>query len=340
MQALSNIVHLAKIFRDFKGRKEIVSSLPIRLWVESSNACNLRCVMCPNKDMPAAEKGNMSLDLFRSIVDQVKGSVSDIYLHHRGEPLLNPALYDMIAYAHRAGIRTRFHSNGCLLDENRARKLIEAAPELVSFSVDGFDREAYESIRIGAEYEQTVKNIIRFLEMRKALKKKRPYVVVERINFRQTPPGETPEKIKQYTRRFLEAGLDEVIAKEEYVWAEESAPEPEGACSYSRCTFPWYAMVICWDGTVTPCPQDFNAAMFMGNAARQTLSEIWNGPAYRDLRRRLNTDIPSLALCHKCDRLRRKTVGGVPLQYMMTFLVDHLVGYNRLRRVLGTHERN
>jgi hypothetical protein len=33
-------------------------------------------------------------------------------------------------------------------------------------------------------------------------------------------------------------------------------------------------------------------------------------------------------------------VGGLPLQYMMTFLVDHLAGYGRVRRVLGTAERN
>jgi hypothetical protein len=100
-------------------------------------------------------------------------------------------------------------------------------------------------------------------------------------------------------------------------------------------------MVICADGTVTPCPQDFWAKMKMGNARDATLEEIWNGEAYRDLRRRFRTDIQSLPLCRKCDRLQRKTVGGVPLQYLMTFLVDQLVGYNRrLRRFFGTSERN
>ena len=67
---------------------------------------------------------------------------------------------------------------------------------------------------------------------------------------------------------------------------------------------------------------------------------MWNGPAYRDLRRRLVSDLGSLTLCHKCDRLHRKTVGGVPLQYMFTFLTDQLIGYNRLRKRIGTAERN
>ena len=58
------------------------------------------------------------------------------------------------------------------------------------------------------------------------------------------------------------------------------------------------------------------------------------------MRRRQAHDLPSLLLCRKCDRLHRKTVAGVPLQYMFTFLTDHLVGYNRhLRRWIGTAER-
>jgi hypothetical protein len=81
--------------------------------------------------------------------------------------------------------------------------------------------------------------------------------------------------------------------------------------------------------------------MHMGNVRTSSLREIWNGDAYRKLRHQLAHDIDSLPLCRKCDRLRRKTVGGVPFQYMMTFLMDQLVGYNRrLRTLLGTSERN
>lgn len=46
------------------------------------------------------------------------------------------------------------------------------------------------------------------------------------------------------------------------------------------------------------------------------------------------------ALQHLPLRLRRKTVGGVPLQYMATFLTDQLLSYGRLCKWLGTHERN
>lgn len=331
---------LARIFVDYRRRSETVHTMPIRMWVESTSRCNLRCPMCPNKDMPASDKTHMELALFQKIVDEAKAWINDIYLHHRGEPFLNPALFDMIAYARAAGVKTRFHTNGAVMDETRAAKLLDAQPNLVSFSVDGFDDVTYEKIRVGARFEQTVENIVRLAEMRRERGLKRPYIVVEKIAFRSPEPTESPERIEALRRRFLDAGVDEVIEKEEYTWAEEDAPEQAGPRTCSICTFPWYAMVICSDGTVTPCPQDFWACMKMGNAAESSLREIWNGEAYRKLRRSFTQDLDSLTLCRKCDRLYRKTVGGVPFQYMITFLVDQLVGYNRLRKWLGTSERN
>jgi hypothetical protein len=181
---------------------------------------------------------------------------------------------------------------------------------------------------------------LRFAELRRRERARRPYLVVERIRFRQPPPGETPEKIAALTRLFLQAGVDEVLVKDEYVWAQTNAPAPQGIRTYARCTFPWYAMVILWNGVVTACPQDFDGVIRLGDASRQSLQEIWNGAAYGELRQRMNADVDSLPLCRKCDRLYRKTVGGIPLQYMVAFLTDHLVGYGSLRKRLGTFERN
>ncbi len=331
---------MIRIFRDYRRRTEQPGSLPIRLWIETSSLCNLRCVMCPNKDYPAERKGLMSLELFQKIIDECRHFANDVYLHHRGEPLLNPALFDMISYAKAAGLKTRLHSNGVLLNEERARHLLAAAPELISFSVDGFTRAAYERIRQGADFAQTVDNILRLAALRRAARQTQPHIVVEKIRFRDHSAEADPAAVADLRRRFLEAGIDEVIEKAEYVWSEITAPTPCGVRSTAICTFPWYAMVICHDGTVTPCPQDFYAHLNLGNVNETSLRAIWRGAAYRRLRQQLATDIDSLILCRKCDRLYRKTVGGVPLQYMLTFLIDHLLGYGRLRKYLGSQERN
>jgi radical SAM protein with 4Fe4S-binding SPASM domain len=340
MQPIFKMGRMARVYPAYRRRQAALPYLPLRLWIETASCCNLRCVMCPNKDLAANLKGLMSLELFQKIIDQSRRFAFDVNLHHRGEPLMNPALFDMIRYAKAAGLKVRFHTNGALLDEDRARRLLEACPDLVSFSFDGFTKETYERVRVGAVFEKTRDNIMRLVALRRKWGMKKPYVVIEKIRFRNRDVEGDPSEVQTLHRQFMEAGVDEIIEKEEYTWAEPDAPEVAGKRSFSVCTFPWYAMVICADGTVTPCPQDFHAALKLGNAREMPLNEIWNGPAYRQLRAQFAADIESLTICRKCDRLRRKTGGGVPLQYMAAFLTDQLFSYGRLRKWLGTHERN
>lgn len=334
------IIRLAGIYASYRRRDEIPASMPLRLWVETSTRCNLRCPMCPNRELPSESRTIMPMSLFTSVVDQVRGIVNDMYLHHRGEPFTNPALFDMIRTAEAANIRTRFHTNGALMNREKASELLDATPSIVSFSVDGFSKAAYEDARPGAVFENTLDNILFLAAERRRRRQKKPYLVVERIRFRSPHPDENPEATALLQKRFLQAGIDEVIEKEEYDWATSENNELKQPRLGSCCTFPWYAMVICADGTVTACPQDFHARMTLGNITKTSIRDIWHGGPYRALRRALRDDVNSLPLCSQCDRLCRKTVADVPWQYAATFLIDQLFGYGRLRKAFGTAERN
>jgi len=124
---------MGRIYLAYRRRQETLHHLPLRLWIETASCCNLRCVMCPNKDVATNAKGLMRLELFQKIIDQARHFALDINLHHRGEPLMNPALFDMISYAKAAGLKVRFHTNGTLLDEVKARRLLEAGPTWFRF---------------------------------------------------------------------------------------------------------------------------------------------------------------------------------------------------------------
>ena len=334
------LFRLSRSLMNYKRRSEVVQAMPVRLWVETSAMCNLECIMCPNKDLPDDKLSVMDLDLFEKIVDEASGFAQDIYLHHRGEPFINPQLFSMIRYAEEAGLRTRFHTNGTMLTSGRAAKLLEAGPSMISFSVDGFSKEPYERIRQGAAFEKTIGNIVFLAKQKRAAGLKKPYIIVERIKFRNPDPTENAEAIAAMKQYLLENGVDEVIEKDEYEWATDSATERDSADRLTTCTFPWYAMVICADGAVTPCPQDFEAKMVMGNVRMSSLRDIWNDDAYRNLRRAFDGNVDSLPLCSRCDRLHRESVAGVPLQYAKSFLVDQLAGYGKLRKLLGSSERS
>jgi MoaA/NifB/PqqE/SkfB family radical SAM enzyme len=320
MTALNYYRRLARIFWSYRRRKTVLPYLPVRLWIEPTSVCNLACVMCPNKDLDEAQKGYMEFSLFRKIIDEAAGFVFDIHLLHRGESLLHPEFFDMVSYARRAGIVTRFHTNGTLLDEDKSRRLIASGLDQFAFSFDGYDRQTYERIRAGADFEKTVGNIIRFLEIKKETGARKPTTVLELIDFPGLFRGEGKKKREAFLNRFRGLPLDKVKVKNLHNWAgEKGAGRRRGG--YLPCTFLWQALIIFWDGSVLPCTQDFHGLNPVGNVRGSSLSDIWNGEGMRALRRRVGAgDISGLAACEKCDRLWRPQFLGVPREYLWRFL--------------------
>jgi len=314
---------LTSIFWNYKRKRTRLPYLPTRLWIEPTSVCNLRCVMCPNKDLPKAQKGFMDFALFRKIVDEVKDFAFDVHLLHRGESLLHPEFFDMVRYAHGAGLVTRFHTNGTLLDEDKARRLIASGLDQFAFSFDGFDAETYEKTRVNGDFEKTVGNIVRFLEIKKELGARKPVTLIELIDL----PGLAESAARSraaFEARFKGLPLDRIVVKEYHNWAGDA-----GAIGrkerYSPCTFLWHALIVFWDGSVLPCTQDFFGSYALGNARDSSIAEIWNNDRMIALREKiLRRDVAGLETCSRCDRLWRRQVLGIPREYLKRALLKKM----------------
>jgi radical SAM protein with 4Fe4S-binding SPASM domain len=311
---------LLQVFSNYKRKKTVLPYLPVRLWVETTSICNLRCVMCPNKDLKKEEKGFMDPALFRKIIDEARGFILDANLIHRGEGLLHPDFPSLAEYAHAAGIRTKFHTNATLLDEDMSRRLIGAGLDQISFSFDGYDKKTYESIRINADFDKTLRNIVRFLEIKKEMRSRKPYAVFELINFPDLHKDEGDRRRKEFLKKFRGLPLDRLEVKEMHNWAGELG-QARPKKKYVPCTFLWQALVIFWDGSVLPCTQDFHGYYTLGNVREETLTRIWNNEKMVQLREKvLRRDIANLETCSQCDRLWRDQLLGVPKEYLWKFL--------------------
>jgi radical SAM protein with 4Fe4S-binding SPASM domain len=306
---------LARVFWSYKTKKTRLPYLPLRLWIEPTSICNLRCVMCPNKDLEKSQKGFMDFGLYEKIIEEARHFVFDVHLLHRGESLLHPDFFDMVKFAHNAGLVTRFHTNGTLLDEEKSRRLIEAGLDQFAFSFDGFDAETYERIRVNGDFEKTVGNIVRFLEIKKSLGARKPVTLIELINF----PGlrESAAKSRDaLVKRFEGLPLDKIYIKDLHNWAGDTGDVAERT-SYAPCTFLWHALIIFWDGSVLPCTQDFFGFYVLGNVGESSISEVWNNDRMVSLRRKiLDRDVADLKTCSRCDRLWRKMLFGIPREYL------------------------
>lgn len=324
MSRLDYYRRLLRVYRSYRRRETILPYLPVRLWIETTSVCNLRCVMCPNKDLARDEKGFMDTALFRRIIDEARRFAFDVNLIHRGEGLLHPEFPRLVRYSHEAGLTTKFHTNATLLDEARSRALIAAGLDQISFSFDGYDRATYESIRVNADFERTLGNVVRFLEIKRELGSKTPYAILELIDFPDAARAAGTGAKRAFRERFRGLPLDRFEVKELHNWAGEIAPPPARK-KYAPCTFLWQALVIFWDGAVLPCTQDFHGALKLGNVRETSLQEIWNGDRLVRLREKIiRRDIADLETCSRCDRLWRDQVLGVPREYLLKFLLKRM----------------
>jgi radical SAM protein with 4Fe4S-binding SPASM domain len=313
-------LRLVRLFHHYRRKSTRLPYLPIRLWIELTSHCNYRCVMCPNKDLNKDDRGFMDMDLYRKIIDEASAFAFDINLAHRGESALHPHLIEAIRYAKSRGLYTRLHTNGSLLTEKLSQKIIAAGLDRLSFSFDGYTKEAYESIREGGDFDKTIGNIVRLLQAKRDQKARKPEVAVEVIQFKDTSTADPAAARDAFLARFDGLPLDSFISKEPHNWAGE-VPQAERSEDYSLCPFPWNALVVFWDGSVLPCTQDFFGHYRIGNARTDSLSSIWNSERMRELRGKLGArTIADLKACSQCDRVWRKGVLGVPREYLWKFI--------------------
>lgn len=314
---------LLRIFLDYKKGKTYLKSLPIRLWVELVSTCNLICVMCPNKDLPENDRGFMDFEIFKKIVDEAKDFVSEINLYHRGESLLHPQIDEIIRYARQRGIYTKIHTNGTLLDESLINKLLCSGLHRLTFSYDAYDKETYEKIRVGANYDTVMRNIKRLLEIKKE-RNSHINVSIELIAFPNMKWREIKNKRNELLSKFKELPLNGIIIRKIHNWGGYLNIR-KASNKYSTCPFPWNALVVLWNGIVLPCTQDFFGDYKLGNVKNSTLKEIWNCEEMEKLRFLLsNGKYSEVKICSNCDRPWRKRFLGVPTEYLWEFLTKRM----------------
>jgi len=135
--------------------------------VESSMACNLRCVMCPWKAYReiVCNQGLMSQEIWEAVRRRLP-EIASVDFTGGGEPLLQPSLVEWVSEAHSAGCETGILSNGLLLKKELARQLIDAGLDWLCVSMDGADKELYERIRPGSDFERVCNNVADIAKMR------------------------------------------------------------------------------------------------------------------------------------------------------------------------------
>ena len=276
------------------NRFELETDFPLFLHLELSQIFNLRCPSCPICQPQAHAKyissEKMGWNLYQKIIlEGEKYGCPSMEPQGTNEQFIDQNLENYIRFAADHGfIDIMLNTNGTLLTEERARKVLKSGITRLRFSLDAATKETFEKVRLGAKYDVTMKNIERFLEIKKQEKLELPVVGV---NFCKTKFNEHEEEA------FIEKWIDKVdffviqdfqppdldTNYSEYLSSESVFREKIKESGYN-CQQPWQRVLVRSSGEVCPCCAFFSKELSLGNIKDHTIHELWNSKEMLDLR--------------------------------------------------------
>ena len=292
---------------------------PVAVSIEPNNTCNLRCPECPAGMKELTRPGGfMSPALFHNAIDQLSPHLSYLTLYFQGEPYMSKHLFDFIAYARSKKIFVATSTNGHFLDEASVRQTIDTGLNKLIVSLDGADQASYESYRKGGNFEKVVSGIRLLVREKKRLKKTTPEIVLQCLVLKSNE-----HQMNEIRNLAKDMGVDKLEFKtaqfNDYQNGNPLMPENPKYSRYRRhhgkvtrftpknrmsdsCFRMWSSCVITWDGKVVPCCFDKDANHLLGDLAKQSFLEIWNGKPYRDFRNKILKNRKSIGICQNCSQ--------------------------------------
>jgi len=276
-----------------KNRQAFCPVPPNHIYVEPTNKCFLKCVMCSDKET-RGKPGEMTYSLWKKIVDSIaKYKVkSPINIIGRGEPLVNKQLPKFVEYATSKGIETAIISNGVILDEKYATALLEAGINKIQFSIHAFSRETYFKITGVDVYDKVKNNMLNLIELNKKFGKK-CYINVMSVES-HINKHESKDFVEYWSPRVDRAFITPMysiqgaskMAEESIKSIEEKSGVKIGKTKHKGCAYPWFFLSYRYDGTINPCPYDFKTQFNVGNAGKPgyDLMKVWNSPEMQKFR--------------------------------------------------------
>lgn len=265
-----------------------------KIYIEITNKCNLNCSFCSEV---LKEKKSMTLEEFKEVLEKIKNYTNYIYLHVKGEPLLNNNIIEMINLADKYNLKVNLTTNGTLF--NKYAKNLGKCKNLnkINFSLhcenkkDNYLEDIFDNIKYLSD-NTTI--IYRLWTLKNNELDEKSTKIVERIKEYYNLSPETVEKIKKENNIKISSTIY-VDKDNEFTWPKITNHKSCGYC-YALNTH----IAILVDGTIVPCCLDSNGIINLGNIFTDDLESIINSERYQKLLKSFRDRKPSEELCKSC----------------------------------------
>ena len=187
-----------------EARGERAQRLPVCVYLETTNRCNLLCTTCPRTYAELEPPADMSWRLFTSIVDQIP-DLERAVLHGVGEPMLVKHLPKMVRYLKDRGTYVLFNTNGTVLNERNGRALIEAGLDELRVSLDAANAKSFLAVRGKDYFGRILRNVRAFRALQEREGHARP-----RVSAWLTGLRETVAELPAFVQVAADIGIKEV----------------------------------------------------------------------------------------------------------------------------------
>jgi MoaA/NifB/PqqE/SkfB family radical SAM enzyme len=293
----------------FALKNETMRAWPVLVKVDISPLCNLKCTYCvhaspsgqgddPLQAQSFKGRHKMGLEHYERLIDEIAGKSMAVSLYYLGDPLVHPDLNEMCRIARAARLNSHISSHFSFnLSDSRIYDLVTSGLTHLTVCVDGMRQESYERTRVGGRLDVVLSNLDRVLRIRRELRQRYPRVEVQFIKFQHNL-----DELDEAARWCGEHGADQFT---DY-WGHlhnyaDVAPGaynvigPKADKRLPQCMWPHFSLQIKYNGDVIPCCYYRHTDQYrgdgqgdsriVGNVFQTSVWEVWNSPAYQQLRR-------------------------------------------------------
>jgi radical SAM protein with 4Fe4S-binding SPASM domain len=262
-------------------QSKILDEYPPCLQIEPSSTCNFRCVFCFETDPTFTDKSNgfmgqMTLDLFKNIIDQSVGNIEFLSLASRGEPMICKDIVPMLEYTRGKFLNLKLNTNASLLDEEKCHAILAGGVKTIVFSADAAEEPLYSKFRVNGKLSIILKNIEMFQKIRQSHYSDLSVITrVSGVKFSDEQDLDSMQKVW--------GGLVDQVAFVRYNPWENVYSQPANGLN-KACSDLWRRMFVWWDGQANPCDVDYKSTLAVGSINNHRLDELWRSTLYDEIR--------------------------------------------------------
>jgi MoaA/NifB/PqqE/SkfB family radical SAM enzyme len=304
---------------------------PVVYKIETTNACNMRCEMCPRTTMMTRPIETMKLDTFHHVIRQLKPwtdaqwttwehFVTDKYgigkdemhenhfflhvipkvivLHGYGDPLLDKNMPEIVRLMSEYNLPSYFSCNPANINMERTIQTFQNGLGYIKYSIESVDDIRHKEVRGKASnFTESYRNILKLLEL-KAQRNFKTTIVITMINLNKPWQKDEYEALKE---AFKDLDVYIYLKSQDQQWYEDNKQQTQSIHWIEFCQFPWSSMTIKSNGEAAQCVEDFDNEIILGDARSESLYDIWNGEKYRRFRADHFDLTPGIKCTEQCD---------------------------------------